>query len=137
MKKPPEMVPGDKSVRLNFYLLSALYILFVLAIEPLIDYLLLTGIDNRDIQAILAMNHNKMVMTSISLTTAHVIPLTLIAWFGYRILTSARIPPARMKLPFTVPLIEGKNARMIGILLMTLALFLISQDLAHLVDKII
>ena len=125
MKKPPEMVPGDKGVRLNFYIIAALYILFVISLEPLIDFVLLTGTDKRDIQAILAMNENKVVIASVALTFAHVLPLSLLVWLGYRILTSAKIPPARMKLPFTVPLIKGKNARMIGILLITLALFLI------------
>lgn len=137
MKGPHEMVPGDKNIRLNFYLFSAMYVLLIISLEPLVDFVLLMGVDKRDIQAILAMNQNKVVITSMVFTIAHALPLSLIAWMGYRILTSAKLPPARMKLPFTVPALKGKNARMIGILLITLALLLISQDLVNLAKIII
>lgn len=137
MKKLPEIIPADKSVKINFYLMIALYILIVISLEPLIDFVLLAGIDKRDVQAILAMNQRKVDIATMALTIAHVLPLSLIVWLGYRILASAKIPPARMKLPFTVPLIKGKNARMIGILLITLALFLISQDIVLLSRQLI
>ena len=136
MKKPPEMVPGDKSVRLNFYLLLAVYILIIILAESLIDLVLQIGIDVRDPQSIILMNQNKVVMTHVVITVIHVLPMLMLAWLGYRALTSARLPPARMKLPFTVPLVKGKNARLIGILLMITSLFLIAQDLVLLAQKI-
>ena len=135
MKKPPEMVPGDKSVRLNFYLILASYILFTILLEPLIDFVLLLGLDKSNPQAIIVMNQNKIIIANMAYTVIRVLPMMLIAWLGYRILASAKIPPARIKLPFTVPLIKGRNARMIGILLITLSLFLISQDLVFLAQK--
>lgn len=135
MKKPPEMVPGDKNVRLNFYLLLAVYILIIVLAESFIDLVLQIGVDIRDPQSIILMNQNKVVMTQVVVTVIHVLPMLMVAWLGYRVLTSARLPPARMKLPFTVPLIKGKNARLIGILLMTTSLFLISQDLVLLSQK--
>ena len=136
MKKPPEMVPGDKNVRLNFYLLFAVYILIIVSAESLIDLILQIGVDVRDPQSIILMNQNKIVMTHVVITVLHVLPMLMLGWLGYRVLTSARLPPARMKLPFTVPLIKGKNARLIGILLMMTSLFLIAQDLVLLAQKI-
>ena len=136
MKKPPERVPGDKNVRLNFYLLLAVYILIIVLAEPLIDLVLQIGVDIRDPQSIILMNQNKVVMIYVVVTVIHILPMLMLAWLGYRILTSARLPPARMKLPFTVPLLKGKNARLIGILLMMTSLFLIAQDLVLLAQKI-
>jgi len=136
MKKPPELVPGDKNVRLNFYLVLAVYILIIVSVETFIDFVLQVSVDIRDPQSIILMNQNKVIITNIVITVMHVLPLLLVAWLGYRILTSAKLPPARMKLPFTVPLIQGKNARLIGMLLIILSLFLISQDLVLLAEKI-
>ena len=136
MKKPPEMVPADKSVRLNFYLAVASYILLTISLEQIIDFILLAGLDQNDAEAIAVMNKRKVIIANMAFTVIRVLPMLLFAWLGYRILASAKIPPARMKLPFTVPLIKGKNARMVGILILTLSLFLISQDLVYLAQKI-
>jgi hypothetical protein len=135
MRKPPAMVPGDKNVRLNFYLFLAVYILIIVSAESLIDFVLQIGVDIRDPQSIILMNQNKVDMTNVIITVIHILPMLMVAWLGYRILTSAKLPPARMKLPFTVPLIEGKNARLIGILLIIFSLFLIAQDLVLLAQK--
>ena len=48
MKKPPDIVPGDKSVRLNFYLFLATYILIIISVESLIDFALQLNVDSRD-----------------------------------------------------------------------------------------
>lgn len=135
MKKPPEIVPGDKNVRLNFYLFLAVYILIIVSAESLLDYVLLLGVDSRDPQSIILMNQNKIIITKIVITAMHILPLLMLAWLGFRILTSAKLPPARMKLPFAVPLIKGKNARLIGIILLISSFFFISQDLVLLAQK--
>lgn len=137
MRKRPEMVAGDKNVRLNFYLLLAVYILIIVLAESFIDFVLQARVDIRDPQSVILMNHNKIIMTHIVVTTIHILPLLMLAWLGYRVLMSARLPPARMKLPFTVPLVEGKNARLIGLVLMVTSLFLISQALVLLAHRII
>lgn len=136
MKKIPELVPGDKNVRLNFYLLLAIYILIINFAESLIDFALQIGVDVRDPQSFILMDQNKVVMTHVVVTVLHILPMLMMVWLGYRILTSAKLPPARMKLPFTVPLIKGKNARFIGILLMVTSLLLIAQALVLLAQKI-
>lgn len=133
MKKPPEIVPGDKNVQLNFYLFLAAYILIIISAESLIDYVLLLGVDSRDPQSIMLMNQNKINITTMVITAIHILPMLMLAWLGYRILTSAKLPPARMKLPFSVPLVKGKNARLIGILLLVSSFFFIFRDLVALV----
>ena len=128
-------MPGDKNVRLNFYLFLAAYILIIVSAESLIDYVLLLGVDSRDPQSIILMNQNKIIITTMVITAIHILPMLMLAWLGYRILTSAKLPPARMKLPFAVPLIKGKNARLIGILLLVSSFFFISQDLVALAQN--
>lgn len=136
MKKPLEIVPGDKSVRLNFYLFLAVYILIIISAESLIDFVLQIGVDIRNPESIVLMNQNKVVITNVVITAMYVLPIMMIAWLGYRILTSAKLPPSRMKLPFAVPLIKGKKARMVGIVLMTMSVFLLSQAMVSLLQKL-
>lgn len=129
MKKPPEIVSGDKSIRLNFYLSLAIYILIIVSVESLIDFVLQFSVDSRDPQSILLMNHNKIEITKVVVATLYIAPLLLITWLGYRIITSAKLPPARMKLPFSVPLVQGKKAKLIGLFLMIFSLFFIFRAL--------
>lgn len=132
MKKPVEIIPGDKNVRLNFYLFLALYILIIVSAESLIDFVLLLGVDSRDPQSIILMNQNKITITAMVVTAIHILPLLMLGWLGFRILASAKLPPARMKLPFSVPLMKGKNARLLGVVLILTSFFFISQDLVAL-----
>lgn len=129
MKKPPEIVPGDKQVRLNFYLFLAFYVLILISLEPFIDFVLLLGTDAQDPQSIILMNQNKIIITKIVMTAVQILPLFIFCWLGFRILTSAKLPPARMKLPFAVPLVKGRNARLIGLVVILSSLFFISYDL--------
>lgn len=132
MKKPVEIVPGDKQLRLNLYILIAIYILVAISLEPIIDFFLMLGQSSAEPQLLAVLNKKKLLIAHISYGALRILPMLFFAWLGYRILASARIPPARMKFPFSVPLIQGKNARMFGILLLTVALLLISQDLVYL-----
>ena len=135
MKKPAEIVPGDKAVRLNFYLFLAVYILIIVSVESLIDFVLLLGVDSRSSESVILMNQNKIIITNIVITTMHILPLLMLAWLGFRTLTTAKLPPSKMKLPFSVPLVKGKNARLIGVILIITSLFMITQDLVLLTQK--
>ena len=137
MKKPLEIVPGDKSVRLNFYLFLAIYILIIISAESLIDFVLQLGVDVRNPESIMLMNQNKVVITNVVITALYILPMMMVAWLGYRVLTSAKLPPARMKLPFAVPLIKGKKARLVGIVLMSISFFLLSQAIVVMMQKIV
>ena len=49
MRKPPEIIKGEKSLRLNLYLIIASYLLLVILIEPAIDFFLLSFFDAKNI----------------------------------------------------------------------------------------
>lgn len=137
MKKPLEIVPGDKSVRLNFYLFLAIYILIIISAESLIDFVLQLGVDVRNPESIILMNQNKVVITNVVITAMYILPMMMIAWLGYRVLTSAKLPPARMKLPFAVPLVKGKKARLVGIILMSISFYVLSHAIVVMLQKIV
>ena len=126
------MVPGDKSLRLNLYIFIACYILLIIMVEPVIDFFLSQGIEFTTPESVRHMNEQKVIISNMVFSVLRMLPMFLVAWLGYRILASARVPPARMKSPFTVPLIQGKTAKMIGILLLTISFLQISQDLVTL-----
>ena len=90
------------------------------------------GVELNTPQAVKNMNEQKIIISNMVFSVIRVLPMFVIAWLGYRVMSSARIPPARMKFPFTVPLVKGKTAKMIGILLLTVAFLQISQDLVYL-----
>ena len=42
MKKTVEIIEGDKSLRLNLYLVVASFLLLIISVEPVIDFILLS-----------------------------------------------------------------------------------------------
>lgn len=131
MKKPPEIVPANQSIKLNFYIFVASYILLLFLLEPIIDYLLLFDVNDSNLMLIDEMNQKKKVLTSIAYGMLRMFPILLAAWFGYRILSSAQLPPARMKLPFAVALQRGRNAKVLGLFIIGLSLLFIAQNIVY------
>ena len=130
MPKPaPEIIPADKQVRQWLLIVTGLYVLFGIWLQPLIDYLLQIMFLNNDPMALDSINQTKQVIMAIVFGCYRAMPMLALLWLGYRILTSARIPPARMKLPFAVPLIQGRTARIYGLVLTLVALMLIYREL--------
>ncbi len=128
----PEIIPGDRQSRQNWLIIIACYVLFLVWLEPLIDFLL--GFDPlaADPFAMADLNEKKMRVASVAYAAVRSLPIGLIFWLGYRILASARIPPARMKLPFTVVKVKGRQARLYGLLLMGVSLFLLYWEMVQL-----
>ncbi|MDH5447091.1 MAG: hypothetical protein OEY52_16200 [Gammaproteobacteria bacterium] len=131
-QKRPEFVPGDKQVRQNWLIFIAFYILFLIWLEPLVDFLLSFDPTAVDPFAMSGMNEKKMRYASIAYAATRSLPVGLMFWLGYRVVTSARIPPARMKLPFTVQKVKGRQARVFGLLLMGVSLFLLYWEMVQL-----
>ena len=136
VKKIPEIIPADKSVRLNFYILAASYVLLLLLIEPIISYLLLFDVNQSNLSLINELSEKKERLTYIAYGSLRMLPLLVFAWFGYRILSSAQLPPARMKLPFAVPLKKGKDAKVIGLFLIGLSLLFIAQNISYMINQL-
>ncbi|MFO7602977.1 MAG: hypothetical protein R6X06_04080 [Gammaproteobacteria bacterium] len=133
MKKPPEIVPGDRELRWKVLLAVALYILWLLWLEPLIDVLLTASIS--DPLAIARLDAAKVRVAGMAYSLTRILPIALFLWIGYRIVASARLPPARMRFPFTVVRIEGRNARMFGLLCIVISLLVLANE-AYIVARL-
>lgn len=139
MAKPekPEIVPGDKPLRQNLLIILAVYILFLLWLEPLIDLLLSLDPQAADPFALADLNQKKRLYAAVAYAAARSAPIGLLFWVGYRIVASASIPPARMKFPFTLVRIKGRQARWYGLLLMGICMFLIYWEMVQLSRKVL
>ncbi len=132
-KEKPEIIEGDAELRLNLFILAALYVLVGLLINPLIDWLLNQGAGG-DAAALQAMVRRKE-MAGLAVHAAwRAVPVLYMFWFGFRIYASARLPPGGMKrFPFTVVCIRGRTAKMFGLVLMVVCTGLLARELVALV----
>lgn len=133
----PELVPADQRTRQNLLIIVAVYLLFLVWLEPLIDFLLSFDPLAADPFAMAGLNQKKIRYASVAFAAARSVPIGLFFWLGYRIVASASLPPARMKFPITVHKIKGKQARMFGLLLMGICMFLIYWEMAQLSRKLL
>jgi len=130
MKKPPEIVPGDKDLRWHVLITVMTYILWLLWLEPLIDMLL--GLAVSDPLNVANLDQIKIKVAGMAYSLSRMLPILLFLWIGYRTITSASIPPTRMKFPFTVVRIKGRNAKMFGLLCVGISLLVLANE-AHIV----
>lgn len=133
----PEIIPGDKRIRQNLVIIIAVYILLLVWLEPLIDFLLSFDPLSADPLAMASLNQKKMQYAAVAYAAVRSVPIGLFFWLGYRIVASASLPPARMKFPFTVQRIKGRQARLFGLLLMGVSLFLIYWEMVQLSRKLL
>lgn len=129
-----EFIPGEPSVLKTWLFFVLLYVLFLLWLEPLIDFLLSLTPPDKSLGAIDAFNQRKRYVATVAFGVARCLPILLFLWLGYQILQSQRLPPKGLKLPFTVKLVTGARARMAGMLMMSLALLLLLREVSMLVS---
>ena len=141
MRKPVEIIEGEKSLRLNLYIIVASYLLLIILIEPAIDLLLYSVFKEKTTVLIEQINQLKLVISSIIYTVIGLIPAFYASWFGYRVVASAKLPPVlpsgKTRFPFTVAVIKGKHAKMFGILIITISLIVIIQLFIYLVKSLL
>ena len=141
MRKPVEIIKGEKSLRLNLYLIVASYLLLIILVEPAIDFFLLSFFDAKNLGYIEQINKIKLVVSAIIYTFIGIIPAIFAAWFGYRIVASSKLPPVllsgKTRFPFTVVVIKGRTAKMFGVLTIVISLVLIFQLLLYLIKETI
>lgn len=137
MKKRVEIIPADHDVQLNFYIITASYILLLISIEPITDYFLMININGMNLSMINVINEKKKFITHTAYGMLRMLPMLLLAWFAYRVIASARLPPAQMKLPFSLPLKTGRTAKIVGLCLMTLSLLFIAQGIVYTVQALV
>jgi len=135
MRKPLEIIEGEKSLRLNLYIIAASYLLLILLIEPALDLILLSLFEQGSLQHIETINKIKLLASTFIYSAMGIIPASYACWFGYRAVASSKLPPVlhsgKTRFPFTVVVIKGKHAKMFGILIITVSLVLIIQFLLH------
>jgi len=135
MRKPVEIIQGDKSLRLNLYIIVASYLLLIILIEPAIDFLLLLFFEQKNPDFFEKINQLKLIISTLIYTVLGLIPAFFASWFGYRIVASAKLPPVllsgKTRFPFTVSVINGKPAKMFGVLIIIVSLVLIFQLLLY------
>ena len=121
MKQPVEIIEGDKSLRLNFYIIIATFLLLVISVEPVIDFILLSFFEQNTPALIEHINKIKLVVSTLIYTLIGLIPAFYASWFGYRVVASSKLPPVllsgKTRFPFTVLVIKGKHAKMFGVLI--------------------
>lgn len=131
MNKPVEVIQGDKTLRLNLYILVASYILLIILFEPAIDFILLSLFEQKSPEFIDQINKIKLIASTFIYALMGLIPAGFLSWFGYRIVASSKIPPVLLSgktpFPFTVVVIKGKHAKMFGVLIIIVSLTLILQ----------
>lgn len=141
MRKPVEVIQGEKSLRLNLYNIITSYLLLLILIEPVIDFLLLSLFEQKNHFAVEQINKLKIIVSAIIYTVVGIIPAIFAAWFGYRVVASAKLPPVllsgKTRFPFTVVVIKGRTAKMFGVLIITVSLVLIFQLFLYLFNTLI
>lgn len=133
-KDKEEFVYGDKAVAKTWLLFILLYLLFLLWLEPLIDFLLSSKGPDMDLAAIERFNQRKVYITTIAFGVARSFPILFFLWFGYQSMISGQLPPRNMKMPFTIRIIKGKNASMLGMFVIALSLLLLFRELSLLLQ---
>ncbi|MCW8901511.1 MAG: hypothetical protein OQK75_12085 [Gammaproteobacteria bacterium] len=131
MRKPVEIIEGDKSLRLNLYLIIASFLLLIISVEPVIDFVLLMIYGQSTPFLIEYINKVKLIASTIIYTVIGLIPAFYASWFGFRVLASSKLPPVllsgKTRFPFTVVVIKGKHAKMFGVLIIIISVVLIIQ----------
>lgn len=141
MKEPIEIIKGDKSLRLNLYIIVASYLLIVILIEPAIDFLLLAFFEQKSPASIDQINQIKLIVSTLIYVLLGLIPASFASWFGYRVVASSKLPPVLLSgktySPFTVVVIKGRPAKMFGVLIIIISLVLIFQLFLYLVKVLL
>jgi len=129
-----EYLDGDRRTGKNWLIIFFLYVLCLLWLEPLIDFLLSLNPPDTELAAINAFNNHKIHIAKIAFGIARSLPIILFLWLAYRSIVTERIPPKGMKIPFTVKLIKGLQAKMVGVSMITLGMILLFRELYLMVN---
>ncbi len=133
-RSKPEIIPGDRQVAKSWLVAVALYLLFLVWLEPLIDFILMQMPLSPTAEGIAALNSQKSYMSNVVFGMARSLPIMLFLWLGWLIVRAQRLPPRGMRLPVAVLLVEGRKAVMIGMVVMAVAIMLLSRELVMLVS---
>ena len=131
-QEEPEIIEGDKGLARRWLFVIALYLLFVIWLEPLIDFILMHQGFAPTPEGIAALNQKKLYMSGIAFGVARSLPIMLFLWLGWQIARGQRLPPRGLRMPLTVHVIKGRKAAMIGMVMVAVGLLLLLRELTML-----
>lgn len=126
----PEIIPADPRQQYRWLMIVALYLLALLWFEPVLDQLLYQLLFSPTPEAVVALNERKLLLASWGYGLLRSLPLLLLLWVGWQITHSRLLPPRQLKLPFSVVLIKGAKAQMIGMGIIALSLLSLLRELS-------
>lgn len=135
-RQKPEIQQGDAQLRYYLLLFAGVYVLFLIWLNPLLDFLLRLDPELASPMALEELNQYKKTLGAVISGMVLGLPLMYAMYFGWRVYASARMPPARMRFPFTVPVIKSMQARMFGALIIFVSLVVLSQLLIHIAMQV-
>lgn len=133
--KKPEYIPSSRPVQQSWFICIGLYFVFLLWIEPVIDWLLTLNLMNPDQVQLDVLDQKKAYVAGIAFSIARSFPLLLFLWFGWQIYFSQSLPPKKIKMPFAVCRIESPKVRMYGMLIILVSLVLLFREIQILVTS--
>lgn len=123
-----EFQEGDPRLIKTWLLLILIYILFLLWLEPIIDFMMSLKAPDMELGAIERFNDKKEYIATIAFGAARSFPILLFLWFGYQSMITGQLPPKGMRLPFAVRLIKKQNATMLGMFIVAVSLLLLFRE---------
>lgn len=133
-KDKEEFIQADKATGTSWLILFFVYVLVLIWLEPLIDTLLALNPPDKELGAIQVFNEKKKYVATLAFGVARSLPILLFLWLAYRVLLTAQVPPKRLKIPFTVKVIKGEQAKMAGISMIALGLILLFRELFMMIN---
>jgi len=125
-----DFVPADPGLRKNLLIIAAIYVLFLIWLEPWIDFLLMQAPLERSYEAIVALNQKKAYVATIAFGVARSLPIMFFIWFALMVVHAQRLPPKGMRMPISVRVLEGPKAKVIGMMAVAMGLLLLFRELS-------
>ena len=132
MKNREEVEEGNRSIAINWAIVFFVYLLLLIWLEPIIDLMLGLNPPDMEMSAFQVFNEKKAYVTTVVFGIARSLPILLFLWIAYQVVATTRLPPKGLKMPVTVRVITGDQARVIGYAMIVVALILLFREV-HLI----
>lgn len=132
MKNKEEYEEGNRATARNWAIVFFSYLLLLLWLEPIIDLMLGLSPPDMEMSALNAFNEKKAYVAAVVFGFARSLPILLFLWIAYQVVVTMRLPPKGLRVPVTVRVIKGEQARIIGFAMIVVALILLLREI-HLI----
>jgi hypothetical protein len=129
MRQKKEFIEPTKATQRSWAIGVALYLLMLLWLEPVMDSTLELLYPATSSQVVAQLNQTKAYVATIAFSIVRALPLLLFFLVGWLIVRGSLLPPTGVKLPFTVQKIAGAKARLIGMMMIAVALLSLLREI--------